>query len=263
MKLIFLFLIAILSLVTGNSYCQNGSSCFPTGMKWQEATVELSPSVVNIGNSHNYEIGADIVINNVTYKEVRVDGVPANLWIREENNKVWLLSDKYPQELKIYDFNWDGEAKPLYTEYLQENEDGIELKKIELPVTYKTICRDEQNYQFHQEGDGIVIRNIGRVHELNRNSSLLGYKLPEEILPGLVYWKVLWIEKEGVVTFKSDSPIEWSTPWAEATGIVLPNTPSKQQCIFNLQGRRVTDTHRPGVYLHDGRKWMGEGLRLP
>ena len=245
MKQLFIFLIVFLSLGTEKSYCQNESNYFPTGMKWQEATVELYPPVVNIENSHTYEIGADIVINNVTYKEIKVDGVPASLWMREENNKVWLLSDKYPQEFKIYDFNWESEADPLYTEYLQENENGIELKKMELPVTYKTICRDGQNYQFHQEGDGIVIRNIGRVHELNRNSCLLGYELPEEILPGLNYWKVLWIEKEGVVTFKSDSPMEWSTDWAEAIASI------KDKCatptIVYDKGKLVFSCETPGA----------------
>lgn len=267
MKKTCIFILVVLSFGAGYCYSQTESSCFPTGMKWQEADVVIFPPVsINMENNHIYEIGTDTVINNVIYKKVKKDGGFANLWVREENDKVWLLSDEYPREFKLYDFNWDNVNETLFTEYLQKNEedeDSMELKKLEFPVSYKTICSDGQNYQFHQEDAGTVIRNVGRVHELNRNASLLGYKVPEVILPGYIFRKVLWIEKDGMEAFRSDDPYEWSTPWAEATGIVLPNTPSKQQCIFNLQGRRVTDTHRPGVYLHDGRKWMGEGLRLP
>ena len=153
-----LFFIVVLSFETGNSYSQTESSYFPTGLKWQEAEVEIFPPVyINMENSHIYEIGTDTIINNVTYKKIKMDGFFTNLWVREGNNKVWLLSDEYPLEFKLYDFNWDDVTGSLFTEYLQENEDGIELRKLDFHISYKTICRDGQNYQFHQEDAGTVI----------------------------------------------------------------------------------------------------------
>ena len=222
---------------------QDEGKYFPTGLKWQESTVEYD--VINTECSHIYEIGADIVIGDITYKEVLVDGSAANLWIREEDKKVLLLSAEYPQEFKLYDFNWDGETGTLFTEYLQEKGDGVELKRQDLPRYYKTICRDGQYYQFHQEDAGIVIRNIGRVYELNRNSSLLGYKLPEEILPGLIYWKVLWIEKGGEVIFKSDLPEEWSLSWSE-TVVSIENKCATPTIAYD-KGRLVFSCETPGA----------------
>ena len=265
MKKACLFFIVVLSFGTGSSYSQTESSYFPTGMKWQEAAVEIFPPVnINMENSNIYEIGTDTIINNVTYKKVKRDGVFAKLWVREENNRVWLLSDEYPLEFKLYDFNWDDVTGSLFTEYLQAKEDGMELKKLDFRVSYKTICRDGKNYQFHQEDAGTVIRNIGRVHELNRNASLLGYKLPEVILPGLVFMKVLWIEKDGMMTFQSNDPYEWSTSWAERTGINNiahdvngdnnVNGTDIQTVIYDLQGHRLSSTPQKGIYIQNGKK---------
>jgi hypothetical protein len=212
-------------------------------MKWQESTVELG--FLNMDCSHIYEIGNDKVIGDVTYKEILVDGSVAKLWVREEGNRVWLLADEYPHEIKLYDFNWNEVGGPLFTEYLRERGDDVELKREESPITYKTICLNGKYYQFHQEGAGIVIRNIGRVYELNRNSSLLGYKIPEEILPGLIYWKVLWIEKDGEVFFKSDSPCEWSAYWAET--VVSIDDKCATPTIAYDKGRLVFSCETPGA----------------
>lgn len=208
MKRIYIFLF-ILSIATGECFGQDGNF-FPTGMKWQEAIVE--DGVINmVGNhTHTYEIGSDKSFGDVVYKEVFVDGTAANLWVREEGNKVWLLSEDYSQEILLYDFNWDAGTGFLYTEYLRGNGDGYDVKTLESFAAYRTLTINGRDYQYHQEDAGTVIRNIGRVYELNRNSSLLGYKVPEGIIPGLIYWKVLWIEKGGEVVFQSDSPGEWN-----------------------------------------------------
>ena len=93
---------------------------------------------------------------------------------------------------------------------------------------------------------------------------MLGYKLPEVILPGLIFWKVLWIEKNGMITFQSNDPYEWSTPWAETTGINNiahdvngdnnVNGTDKQTVINDLQGRRLSAMPQKGVYIQNGKK---------
>ena len=206
MKRIYIFLF-ILFIATGKCWGQ-GDNIFPTGMKWQEAIVE--DGAINMGSCHTYEIGSDKSFGDVVYKEVFVDRTAANLWVREDGNKVWLLSEDCPQEILLYDFNWDAGTGLLYTEYLKGNDNGYDVKTLESLAAYRTLTINGRDYQYHQEDAGTVIRNIGRVYELNRNSSLLGYKVPEGIIPGLIYWKVLWIEKGGEVVFQSDSPGEWN-----------------------------------------------------
>ena len=189
-------------------YSQNFNSIFPKGTVWKEAFVELGMPFDPV-NSVTYEIGGDTVVNGTSYKLILKEDKKEPYLIREQNNCVWLLAEDYKREIKIYDFNWDGNGS-LSTEYLLKKEDGVEVRKEQLKLgDSKSVTIDGQSYRYVKSDDYTIIHHLGRITDLNRNSCLMGYKVTDPILPGLIYTKVLWIERNGERVFQSDSPEEW------------------------------------------------------
>ena len=183
---------------------------FPTGMTWKEVLAEPNYLPLDTTRAWVYEIGTDTMIDQKSYKKVYVNGQPTKLWIREEGTEVYLLTDKIPLEFILYDFGWD-DNKIMYTYYLQENgsEYGLKENSQYAPLDYKTKTVGDRNFQYISDCDGTTIRDIGRVTELNKNGSLLGYAMPEEILPGLIYNKVLWVRRNNQEIFRSEVAEEW------------------------------------------------------
>ena len=220
-RLLFL-LVSVLSCISLSSTPLEGSY-FPTGMRWKEVLSEEGHPLDTM-QSHVYEIGNDTLLNGIIYKKVWMDGEEARVLVREENNQVWLLADDAPREMKLYDFNWDVDV-PVFVEYLHimegntETEGETDIVPVEISHDYTTTRISSFDYQYHKEDDAIVIRGIGRVCGLNRNASLLGYKITGEILPGVIYNKVLWIEKNGKRIFYSDQAKEWISSFPDAENI--------------------------------------------
>lgn len=188
---------------------------FPTGMKWKEV---LATPVIPLDTTQTdlFEIGGDTLIGMVNYKKVFLNNEQCRLWLREEEQSVWILTDEYPSEIKLYDFDWDGEVKSI--EVLKEQGEELELTSVMLNTNdYNTIRINPHTCHDYILGrDGAIICGIGRVSELNRNSCLLGYKLPEIMLPGLEYHKVLWVSRNGETVFYSDDSNEWIDSVPEA-----------------------------------------------
>ena len=187
---------------------------FPTGMKWEEVNVDPSMEL-EYENAHIYEIGADTLIGNVTYKKVLKDNVFSGICIRESGDKVWLLTKEYPTEFLLYDFDWDSN-KEVETEYLKSlNMEGNDyaLRKETIPMDKcQDVTINGRTYQYYR--DSFIrsqIRGIGKVAELNRYPCLLGYKENAVISPGLVYFKVHWIQRNGEEIFRSDYAKEWTS----------------------------------------------------
>ena len=220
-RLLFL-LVSVLSCISLSSTPLEGSY-FPTGMRWKEVLSEEGQPLDTM-QSHVYEMGNDTLLNGIIYKKVWMDGEEARVLVREENNQVWLLADDAPREMKLYDFNWDVDV-PVFVEYLHimegntETEGETDIVPVEISHDYTTTRISSFDYQYHKEDDAIVIRGIGRVCGLNRNASLLGYKITGEILPGVIYNKVLWIEKNGKRIFYSDQAKEWISSFPDAQSI--------------------------------------------
>ena len=187
---------------------------FPTGMKWEEVNVDPSMEL-EYENAHIYEIGADTLIDNVTYKKVLKDNDFSGIFVRESGDKVWLLTKEYPTEFLLYDFDWDGN-KEIETEYLKNlNIEGNDyaLRKETIPMDKcQDVTINGRTYQYYR--DSFIrsqIRGIGKVAELNRYPCLLGYKEMAVISPGLIYIKVRWIQRNGKEIFRSDYAKEWTS----------------------------------------------------
>ncbi len=187
---------------------------FPTGMKWEEVNVEPSMELEYV-NAHIYEIGADTLIGNVTYKKVLKDNVFSGICVRESGDKVWLLTKEYPTEFLLYNFDWD-DNKEIETEYLKNlNMEGNDyaLRKETIPMDKcQDVTINGKTYQYYR--DSFIrsqIRGIGKVAELNRYPCLLGYREMAVISPGLVYFKVHWIQRNGEEIFRSDYAKEWTS----------------------------------------------------
>ena len=187
---------------------------FPTGMKWEEVNVDPSMEL-EYENAHIYEIGADTLIDNVTYKKVLKDNEFSGIFVRESGDKVWLLTKEYPTEFLLYDFDWDGN-KEIETEYLKNlNIEGNDyaLRKETIPMDKcQDVTINGKTYQYYR--DSFIrsqIRGIGKVAELNRYPCLLGYREMAVISPSLVYFKVHWIQRNGKEIFRSDYAKEWTS----------------------------------------------------
>ena len=191
---------------------------FPTGMTWEEIVV--NPNMEQeYSNAHIYEISTDTIIGNVTYRKVLKDNVFSGLCVRESGDKVWLLTKDYPTEILLYNFDWDNNQE-VVTEYLKgqevigfigQNEVAYEVHQETTPIgNCQTVIIDGKTYQYYKKFSGTIIRGIGKVAELNRYPCLLSYREPAVILPGMDYFKVRWIKRNGVEIFRSESAKEWT-----------------------------------------------------
>ncbi len=191
---------------------------FPTGMTWEEIVV--NPNMEQeYSNAHIYEISTDTIIGDVTYKKVLKDNVFSGLCVRESGDKVWLLTKDYPTEILLYNFDWDSNQE-VVTEYLKghevigfigQNMEAYEVHQETTPVgDCQTVVIDGKTYQYYKRFSGTIIRGIGKVAELNRYPCLLSYREPAVISPGLDYFKVRWIKRNGVEIFRSESAKEWT-----------------------------------------------------
>ena len=191
---------------------------FPTGMKWKEVIADPFSSLpLDTVYSVQYEIGEDTLVNDRLCKTILMDGKPLERWIIEENEKVWIFTNDYPDPIQIYDFNWNGDKS--YYEFLRvyetSHETGGSSYQPELVRSYlnqdeiEVTSYNNHTIEYLMDFEGVVIRHKGRVSDMNRNSCLLGYKIVDPILPGLEFIKVLWIVRDGKEIFRSENAEEW------------------------------------------------------
>ena len=119
----------------------------------------------------------------------------------------------------LYNFDWDSNQEVL-TEYLKgqgqslmgESEEGYKVLQDMTPVgNSQTVVFNGKTYQYYMKTLSMtIIRGIGKVAELNRYPCLLSYREPAEILPGINYFKVRWIKRNGVEIFRSEYAREWT-----------------------------------------------------
>ena len=191
----------------------NTPKFFPTGMTWEEIVVNPNMELKD-NNAFVYEIATDTIIGGITYKKVLKNNEFSGLCVRENDDKVWLLTKEYPTEILLYNFDWDSNQE-IVTEYLKgqdEEDDDYKVCQETTPVGDSQSVEIEGNtYQYIMKRlSGTVIRGIGKVAELNRYPCLLSYREPSIILPGLEYLKVHWIKRNGVEIFRSESAKEWT-----------------------------------------------------
>ena len=224
-------------------------------MKWEEVNVDPTMGF-EYENAHIFEIGADTLVGNVTFKIILKDNVFLGICIRENADKIWLLTKDYPTALLLYDFDWDNNE--IETEYLKSLDDegnNYVLQKEIIPKDKcQTVTINGKTYQYFR--DSFIrsqIRGIGKVAELNRNQCLLGYKEMADVLPGLMYFKVHWIRRNGEEIFRSDYASEWSSEDPTGISVIKPGKITTPR-IYDLQGRRINGKPSKGVYIEGGRK---------
>ena len=236
---------------------------FPTGMMWKEVIVEEgvirdSQMITDTLLYHDFEICGDTIIGQKTYKKVMCDGKPYGACIRETDNCVWMKADVYPEEFKLYDFNWYGKES-VEVQYLRcRNFKGAEAKldKEEWYMAYKKSASagTGQTESLYFPDRSEVIKGLGRVSDRRLNGCLLGYIRLDIDVAHLIFIKVLWVKKNGVLTFHA--------PSYDVLGITKQQTGLQQPAstVYDLQGRRVpslTHSHSPlrkGIYIENGRK---------
>lgn len=257
-------LILTMFLTTSIANAQWEAPYFPTGMTWEERILDFDTGEPEWGDVDTFEIGNDTIINKRTYKKVMCNGKQEPVWVREQDNIVWLLTDVSPQELKLYDFNWD-EQQEITTEYFRECEDGYQLLTETFPakdVTTTSLHGTEVQY-YRQSFTRTTIRGIGNVIELNRDGShdnhftcLLGYCMPQYVLPGLIYKKVISVQRNGVEIYRSENFDDWIDTIPNGFH-PLQDIPKSFNTLFDLQGRPLSTPPSQGMYIRDGKKvWV-------
>ncbi len=228
---------------------------FPTGTVWKEVIEEFydsrhpeyhTPMDTLVG--HVFEIGPDTIIGQKTYKQVFKDDAPWDCVIREEDGCVWMLADGYAEEFKLYDFNWDG-RDTIVTQFLREQDryaTGVAPEDDHFPLDS---LKTEQGVQIANKFYRIVIRNVGCVSELDRYYCLLAHRRPYYDIPGLEFYRVLWIRKNGKEVYRYYGKNEWTTGIDDKKIKPLSNN----HC-YDLQGHRLTDKSQKGVFIRNGKK---------
>ena len=228
---------------------------FPTGTEWREASYTPGSPV----RYDDYAIGDETVVGQKTYRRVMKNGEDSGQLLREEGSCVWLLCDEYPEEIKLYDFDWLSFEQPTM-EYLRESNDGQELSTdvIEINDTRLEYLAVTINQYAFSHGRKIVY-GVGCVSGSRRNASILGYKEPETVEAGTTKNMVVWFRRSGQGgTYGYDAyvPNDWTA------GISSPasSPASSSQEIYDLQGRRVSPLTsrlsplKKGIYIENGRK---------
>ena len=213
-----LFILLLMGYSLIQVHAQEKYRYFPTGMKWKEVMADPYSSLpLDTVYSVLYEIGEDTLVNDRLCKTIFMNSKPLERWIIEENEKVWIFTGDYPDPVMIYDFNWSGD-NPYY-EFLRVQETSYEIgdfsSQTELVRSYlsqnqiETTSYKNHTIEYMMDSEGTIIRHIGRVSDMNRNSCLLGYKIVDPILPGVEFIKVLWIVRNGKEIFRSEKAEEW------------------------------------------------------
>ena len=244
-----------------NNIAHIDSNYFPTGMEWEETSVDIGLGKSNASSTIHYEIGEETTVDEQLYRKVLINSAESSLLIREDGSEVWLLTNEYPEEIKLYDFDWE-KNETLQSEFLIKTNGEWTLEKQEIQPEYKQTVVGAHSYEYYQDADlSTVIREIGRVADRSRNSCLLGYKEPETILPGQTYNKVTWVKRMGEEIFRSDDGEEWITyiPGSPETSIPDAASLSKSKSgsgkTYTIGGQQ-TKASRRGIYIRDGEKFV-------
>lgn len=103
--------------------CQSYSEIyFPEGTVWTEVTTNIMDDAYCDINT--YEVGGDTVINETVYRKVLQNGT-ALYALREQDEKVYLMSLEQKQERLAYDFAWEV-GKTLYFQFMEAAADEYE-----------------------------------------------------------------------------------------------------------------------------------------
>ena len=242
-----------MSVLSSSACAEDYDEVFPTGTVWEEVYAEPGESL-DTSHAIRYEIGGDTLAGGKSYRQVLRDGRKEPYCIREQEGGVWIFAEEYGKEIKLYDFNWDS-AGNIYTEFLLVDAESTVVCREELQRDYASVTLDGGGYATcSKTATGMVIRGMGRVSELNRNSCLLGYKVTSPVLPGLVYSKVIWIDRGGKRIFQSLSSSEWINGAPSGIAPVWQRSGIDGR-IYLPSGIARPAIPETGIYIRDGRKY--------
>ena len=257
MKQTILSLLLLLSAI--GVHAQWGAPYFPTGMTWQEQIISFDSGEPEQGTVETFEIGNDTIINGQTYKQIISNEKLEPVWIREQDNIIWLLTNLSPQETKLYDFNWDSQEE-VTTTCFRYSEEGPQLfSESFMTKDVSTTLLNGKKVQYFR--NGIVrttICGIGNVIELNRRDEtnhtfycLLGYCMPQVVLPDMTFKKVISIQRNGEEIYRSNDNDDWIFMIPDCIKLI----PTGNTSHYNdLQGRKVQGQPARGIYIKDGHK---------
>lgn len=229
-------------------YAQEIEKFFPSGTTWQEVRVAYPYEPI----VRTYVVGQDTLINERAYKSIWVDGEERGRWIREADNKVWLLRNDFQEELQIYDFNWEV-GKTLYKQFYKEGI-GLSADTIKIDTLQTLTLEDGQPYDYIEYPMAYttarMIKDIGTTTEVSKESCIVGSFELEIPLPLIAEYRLLTFTRNDTLIYKDEalmnklsvSPFYYSNNAVNGTA-------------HDLQGRPADGTQK-GVIVKNGKKML-------
>lgn len=236
-----LLLVASLAMAAASAGAQTEESFFPTGTCWEESWMEAE----EVLTTHTYRVGETVTKEGKSYKEVLRDGTACGKWIREEGNRLWLLTEDFPAEIMLYDFLLES-GKENVRQYVQ----GEILREESFVVSAigHMQMADGLTYDYAELDDARMVKGIGMLSERRRDCCILGYLMPETALPGLEVCRLRSFTRNGKLLYRHDMP-ETGITDTRLNGDTCGNGDA-----YDLSGRRVNGLGAKGIYIKDGRK---------
>lgn len=75
--------------------------------------------------------------------------------------------------------------------------------------------------------------------------------------PGLIYYRVLWLKKNGKEVYRYYGKDEWMCDMESISSVesVAADNTDRHEGLYDLQGRRLSGEPTKGMYIKDGRKY--------
>jgi len=236
-----LLFLALLATSAMQGRAQTEELKFPTGTSWEESWTEAE----EVLTTHTYRVGETAIKDGRLYREVLRDGSACGKWIREEENRLWLLTEDFPEEIMLYDFHLES-GKENVRQYVQ----GGVLREEAFVVTAigHMQMEDGQQYDYADLDGTRMVKGIGVLSERRKDCCILGYLMPEAVIPDLSVCLLRSFTRNGQLLYRRDMPE------TGIAGTALNDACDGNGNTYDLYGRRVEEPRTKGIYIKNGRK---------
>lgn len=262
----YLMLLGILFALVNNMAAQEDKPYLVTeGKQWAVATYTYK----NEYWTDTYRLQGDTIINGKTYKieyaarhEDLSDMRPSGRYMREEDGKVYSITDKDQRDDFVFDYSMEiGDTlfyNPRIDYYGNEYKHPVCLRLVAIRDTimpngdgrvrkcYDTeegFLNNDDVYEFNIGGGTFYHSFIEDIGYTNRGLS------SSEIGTDGVGYALLYVKQDDTMLYQ----LEEGLLWQDNTDVALPTERDIITPYYDLQGRPVA-TPTCGIYIRDGKK---------
>ena len=266
----FTLLISCLILSVCKVSAQNQEKYFPEGTTWQEQLIELRDADNEMkGDVNTYRIGKTVQNNGTNYHEVICNDRPCNKWVREENEKVYLLTERYKDEILLYDFHFQTGYETT-RQYLLEEMGGSNIQLKEERFTIKevlkqtTSCGEISYINTPKKAEWLdgkfvqIAQGIGVLMEPYKDACVLGCICEEVPLPGMMFLRLINFERNGQTLYRFEGTSAINNLEKNSQSFyhvmnkivsVIPEVAEKGWTVYDVNGNEIYSGNGSSVLL--------------